>query len=820
MRTWTLAAAVLWMLGSAAWAAPATTTISSPASGPAAEIIDACAYPDDAAAQAAWKPMSGTANVGVVESGTGGKALKMPCNFKGTSIDRASWDRGVKLDLTGARGVAFEVACDDPTPISHMRIYFQSGGGWYGAPFSVASKDFKTVTIDKAATGIEQAPAGWGTVDTIRISAWRSGDTDTAIRIRDLRMIPGDKGIVVVRGESAATGAKDELDTVCKIAQSMAARLDELGLGYTMISDLDLTAERLAGTKLVILPHNPAMPAAPVAALERYLKGGGKLLSFYGLPDKLQDAVGIRNGKHISSPDRGHFASIRPAKDSLQGMPPVTQQSSWNIREAIPVDGRSKVVADWYDAGGKPTGNAAVVASDNCVVMTHVLLDDDLAAKRRLLLAMTSGLAPGIWPTAFKAAIDRIYRVGPHRDMDEALRLGDVLTDQVRLSKSHDLEQATQLQLDAMAASLHGDRGKAMQLAEEAREHVIRAYCIVEKPLPGEHRAFWCHNAFGVEGMDWDAAVKALADNGFTAVIPNMVWAGAAYYDSKVLPAAADLKDRGDQIKLCLAACRKYGLQCHVWKVNWNMGWRSPKDFMDGMKKDGRTQVDSSGKGNDRWLCPSHPLNQKLEIDSMVEVATQYDVDGIHFDYIRYPGSEGCFCPNCRERFEKLAGKKVEHWPGDVQKGPLRAAWLDFRRSNITAVVAGVSDAVRKARPKMKISAAVFPNWTSDRDSVGQDWKLWCEKGYVDFVCPMDYTASSEEFEGLVRRQVQWAGKVPVYPGIGLSCWGSQGDIFTLLRQITITRAAKTGGFTIFNYDPVVAKETLPLCGAGITKKE
>ncbi len=31
------------------------------------------------------------------------------------------------------------------------------------------------------------------------------------------------------------------------------------------------------------------------------------------------------------------------------------------------------------------------------------------------------------------------------------------------------------------------------------------------------------------------------------------------------------VKEKGDQIALCLAACRKYGVQCHVWKVNWNM---------------------------------------------------------------------------------------------------------------------------------------------------------------------------------------------------------------------------------------------------------
>ncbi|GAH52104.1 unnamed protein product, partial [marine sediment metagenome] len=77
------------------------------------------------------------------------------------------------------------------------------------------------------------------------------------------------------------------------------------------------------------------------------------------------------------------------------------------------------------------------------------------------------------------------------------------------------------------------------------------------------------------------------------------------------------------------------------------------KEFKVRMKAQGRTQVNYNGSSNDRWLCPSHPDNRKLEIESMLEVARKYDVDGLHFDYIRYPGKEGCFCKGCRLRFEK-----------------------------------------------------------------------------------------------------------------------------------------------------------------------
>jgi uncharacterized lipoprotein YddW (UPF0748 family) len=358
-----------------------------------------------------------------------------------------------------------------------------------------------------------------------------------------------------------------------------------------------------------------------------------------------------------------------------------------------------------------------------------------------------------------------------------------------------------------------------MDQTAAASQQIKEAFCIAQQPLGGEFRAFWCHSAFGVQGMDWDQAIGRLADNGFNAILPNMLWGGVAFYSSKILP-VAQVTERGDQIEQCVAACRKHGIQVHVWKVNWNLGEAAPKAFVERLRQEGRLQASSSGKEM-RWLCPSHPENQQLEIDSMVEIARSYDVDGIHFDYIRYPDGDHCFCRGCRERFQRTTGLKVGSWPKDVlADGPLRQQWLDWRRDNITAVVKAVSEKARAIRPTIKLSAAVFSNWAADRDGVGQDWKLWCEKGYVDFVCPMDYTPSNGSFENMVVKQVQWAGGTPCYPGIGVSASSSHFGADRVIEQINITRRNATRGFVIFNYSVAESKELLPLLGLGITAKQ
>jgi uncharacterized lipoprotein YddW (UPF0748 family) len=296
-----------------------------------------------------------------------------------------------------------------------------------------------------------------------------------------------------------------------------------------------------------------------------------------------------------------------------------------------------------------------------------------------------------------------------------------------------------------------------------------------------------------------------------------MLWGGAAFYPSRVLPQAAPA--RGDQLAECVAACHRHGVAVHVWKVNWNLGHHVPAEFVQTLREQGRLQHDRHGR-EETWLCPSHPANRQLELDSLLEVARNYDVDGLHFDYIRYPGADHCFCPGCRQRFEATRGGPLANWPHDVlAEGPARNAWLDWRRANITALVKAVREQVRAIKPQLQLSAAVFPNWPRDRDGIGQDWKAWCDSGLLDFVCPMDYTPSQSAFDHMVGNQTAWAGRVPCYPGIGASASNPELGPAGVIGQILATRHHRTGGFTIFNLGPAETRALLPLLGTGITAR-
>ncbi len=145
--------------------------------------VDEFSYAQQAA-RAAWQPMAGSKPVSVGEI-DGRRALSMPCNFRGTQIDRASWDRKVKLDMTACRGMQFMFRCADPSAIGRFTMYFRSGGGWYNCGFEApASGKWVLVRIRKRDARIEEKPDGWGNIDTIRISAWRGGNADTQLPLR------------------------------------------------------------------------------------------------------------------------------------------------------------------------------------------------------------------------------------------------------------------------------------------------------------------------------------------------------------------------------------------------------------------------------------------------------------------------------------------------------------------------------------------------------------------------------------------------------------------------------------------------------------
>ncbi len=461
---------------------------------------------------------------------------------------------------------------------------------------------------------------------------------------------------------------------------------------------------------------------------------------------------------------------------------------------------------DQSNIEGKPSGwdkiDAVRIAFWWVEPQDAVFLFDKLAAVAQTEMAD----GPEAWQRRYETRLEKLDRVGHCDSWDELAEYVNASDAPQKSQAVENVKKARGVLADARRQYAEKKYREAIAAVDAAGELLDRAYLLAQPSPAVEARGWWCHSATGPYPGDWDRAAAELARSGFNMIVPNMLWAGVAHYPSDILPRSDVYEKHGDQIAQCLAAAHKHGLEVHVWKVNHYLA-NAPKQFLDELHRQGRTQVSAAGVPLD-WLCPSHPDNLKLEADSMIEVAEKYDVDGLHFDYIRYNGGEYCYCPGCRQRFAADSGRKVENWPADCFSGDRGEEYQKWRCDQITKLVAAVHDRAKKVRPDIKISAAVFGSYPACRRSVGQDWVAWVQAGYLDFLCPMDYTTSDLGFQALVKKQLRLIdGRVPVYPGIGATATGIAMTPAQVMSQIHYARSLGAGGFTIFNLaEPTIQK--------------
>ncbi len=337
---------------------------------------------------------------------------------------------------------------------------------------------------------------------------------------------------------------------------------------------------------------------------------------------------------------------------------------------------------------------------------------------------------------------------------------------------------------------------------------------------PGtELRGAWIHSPRGIPGWGWDATVKTLADHGFNALFANFSWTVSGDYPSRVSVPHPSLRQKDgtvrDLLQECLDACRKYGIQLHVWVVVCNMGEHTPEPVKEALRKAGRTQVDSQGAPSD-YLAPQLPENQELLRQVLTELVTHYPVDGVHLDYIRYPFGEYDCSPAARRDFQKALGRPVADWPRAVMPGGvLREPYRQWCRDNVTSLVRVARQALREARPETALSAAVYGYWVGARESVAQDAVVWVEEDLVDFLCPMNYSGKPEDAAGWLARQMQAVeGRIPLYSGLAnYMCETPE----ALRQEIREARLLGAEGFVCFQLKENFAREWLPILGKNET---
>lgn len=309
---------------------------------------------------------------------------------------------------------------------------------------------------------------------------------------------------------------------------------------------------------------------------------------------------------------------------------------------------------------------------------------------------------------------------------------------------------------------------------------------------------------------------------------------GEIYWKSKKFPQAiAKGYETFDLLEHLTREAHAQGIKVDAWLVDFAEGEKGvafrehPEWAM--LNADGTTTATETLGVNKRrypyvWMCPARRpgYTDQWLLPMIEEIATNYAVDSIHHDYVRYPGDvspEGyCFCDYCLKhipRFAMLSYEtrsteryRVKHiqerieanWWSDptmlptgwqerdrremadyilngrtIPGGPpdMRYYFYAYRIHQIDTFVRETRERVRRINPKIEISAAVFKNPVQSGRFIGQSWHEWAR--WVDVFMPMTYRShfagSFEDYLAhlteITQRQLEWTRREqPLYAGI------------------------------------------------------
>lgn len=345
-----------------------------------------------------------------------------------------------------------------------------------------------------------------------------------------------------------------------------------------------------------------------------------------------------------------------------------------------------------------------------------------------------------------------------------------------------------------------------------------------ETVTEGEMRGLWVVRSSLTSPESVRNVVLTAAKYHFNTLFVQVRGRGDAWYNSPYEPKADQLSRQApdfDPLLLLIGLARAQGLQVHAW-LNTYLAWsgaRSPssprhvwnahRDWFS-CDRNGKCSAIATNACEGAFLQPSNPAVQQHLFNVFTDVAKRYDLDGIHFDYCRYAGHEFDFSASTLARFRTYIGEQksadvVEAVNPKLAKDRLAfvhafgAEWAEWRRAQITTLVARISTAVKEVKPWMQISAAVFPDADEAFAERGQDWRGWLKAGYLDAVALMAYNKSTERILEQTRKAVEAAGDKQVYTGIG--AWRlSAHDVAEKIAKVRATGAA---GVNLFSYDGI-----------------
>lgn len=268
--------------------------------------------------------------------------------------------------------------------------------------------------------------------------------------------------------------------------------------------------------------------------------------------------------------------------------------------------------------------------------------------------------------------------------------------------------------------------------------------------------------------------IKSLTDSlyraGITDAYVQVFGSGEAYYRSGTAPVKYNSFDPlGEFIKHAdkryrvhawinllymwdrreMTQDRKHILQRHPEAVLRDHSMRSLMDY---------THDDIRNRNIEGiYVSPASEDVKKIIASVINEIMTQYDVDGIHLDYCRYPGKEFIYDQYLRSRFQSiylvdpaLMDSMDRRIYGD-NVSAVNWAWGQFPAQTLTELIGDINTMVKQYSSDMILSASVISDIVRAGNSLHQSWWEWIENNYIDYAVIMAYSP----YLTVIKKQIE-----------------------------------------------------------------
>ncbi len=345
--------------------------------------------------------------------------------------------------------------------------------------------------------------------------------------------------------------------------------------------------------------------------------------------------------------------------------------------------------------------------------------------------------------------------------------------------------------------------------------------------------------------QELDRIVEFARAGKFNAIIFQALARGQAYYESSVVPWASYLtfpsmvdqdgtlypglgappgtKENPpqfyDPLRYLIQKAKQYGIEVHAWLNVYNLLTLPDTSYRLAISQPLHIALDESYRWNTKifaknsqgewlitsenvkliWLDPANPFVRNYLVSVVVEFVKNYDIDGVHFDYIRFPGAY---------TYGDLFNFYFNNRTDPVNGNPYGLSRDDFARLSIERFVRAVYDTVKKLKPWVKVGTTtpgIYQGWRLPinqayfdiyRDGRA-DPRKWAQLGIIDYHAPQVYWQIGSEYDFRVIAQDWNANMFDRHVYVGIYGDNPFGEISS---QVNFTRSIATKGNIIFRY--------------------